>query len=223
MDKNKPKLLIFASGAKDGGGSGFEAIIKNCRAGILNAEIVGVVSNHPNGGVFNIARKHQIQFFYFPSPYGAKKYQDFVNKTKARWVALSGWVKLVKGLNPAKTINIHPAPLPQFGGKNMYGIYVHQAILQAFRQGEITHSAVSMHFVTKKYDQGPVFFRYPVRIKKDDTALSLQNRVKKFEHRWQSKITNLIVSQKISWDGKSKKIKAPQWYKKEIYCPKEFV
>jgi phosphoribosylglycinamide formyltransferase-1 len=220
---DKPKLLIFASGDKSGGGSGFANLIKDSRAGILKAEIVGVVSNHPKGGVFKIAQKYQIKFFYFPSPYAAQKYQEFVKKTKAQWVALSGWVKLAKGLKPNRTINIHPAPLPQIGGKNMYGLYVHQAVLAAFKQGKIAHSAVSMHFAAKKYDQGPIFFRYPVKIKKSDTPLALQKRVKKIERRWQGKIANLIVNQEISWDGKSRKIKTPQWYKKEIYCPKESI
>jgi len=220
---NKPKLLIFASGDKSGGGSGFANLIKNSRAGILKAEIAGVVSNHKKGGVFKIAKKEKIRFFHFSPPYTAQKYQEFVKKTKARWVALSGWVKLAKGLKPNRTINIHPAPLPQIGGKNMYGLYVHQAVLEAYRQGKIAHSAVSMHFAAKKYDQGPVFFKYPIKIKKSDTPLALQKRVKKIERRWQGGITNLIVNKKISWDGKSRKIKTPQWYKKKKYCPQEFI
>lgn len=219
----KPKLLIFASGTKNNGGSGFEKLIKDSKNKILNAEIVGVVSSHPNGGIFKIAQKYQIKFFYFPSPYTAQKYQEFARKSKAKWFALSGWVKLVKGLKPNRTINIHPAPLPQIGGKNMYGIFVHQAVLAAFRQGKISHSAISMHFVTKEYDKGPIFFRYPVKIKKGETALSLQKRIKKTEQRWQSKIINLIVNQEISWDAKSAKTKTPQWYKKKKYCPKESI
>lgn len=218
MDK-KPKLLVFASGNSNSGGSGFKELVKNSKSGKLRAEIVAVVSNNKKGGVFKIAKKEKIRFFHFSPPYTAKKYKEFVKKTKAEYIALFGWLKLVKGLKPDKTINIHPAPLPKFGGKNMYGSYVHQKVLEAFKKGKITHSAISMHFVTKEYDKGPIFFSYPVKINKNDTVKSLQQRIKKIERKWQSKITDLIVNKEIYWD--MKKVKVPEWYKKQKYCPKE--
>lgn len=215
----KPKLLIFASGTKNNGGSGFRELVKNSKTGKLRTEIVGVVSNNEKGGVFKIAKKYKIRFFHFSPPYTAKRYKEFVKKTKTQWIAFSGWVKLAKGLKENRTINIHPAPLPEFGGENMYGRFVHQKVLEAFKKGKITHSAISMHFVTKEYDKGPIFFRYPIKINKRDNIKTLEQKLKKAEHQWQSRITDLIVNQEISWDGK--KIKVPDWYKKKKYCPKE--
>jgi phosphoribosylglycinamide formyltransferase-1 len=119
------------------------------------------------------------------------------------FIALSGWLKLVVGLNPGITFNIHPGPLPEFGGPGMYGHHVHEAVLKAFRAGKITHSAVSMHFVTPEYDKGPVFFRMPVKIEDSDTAESLGHRVNEVEHAWQSHITGLVVSRAIYWDGEN--------------------
>jgi phosphoribosylglycinamide formyltransferase-1 len=206
-----PKLLVFASGSKDGGGSGFQELVENSKTEVLKAEIVGVVSNYPQGGVKEKAEKLGIKFEYFPGPFEAEEYQRIVKKYEADFVSLSGWIKLVKGLDPIKTINIHPAPLPKFGGKGMYGIHVHEAVIEAFKKGEVKNSAVSMHFATEKYDEGPVFFEYPVRIRKGDTPETLQQRVNKIEHAWQSFITNLAVTEEIKWDG-GKSFKVPEWY-----------
>jgi len=210
---NNPKSIVFASGEKNGGGSGFEELVKNSKTGILKSNIIAVVSNHENGGVRKKAEKWNIPFEYFFGPWTAESYQKIVEKYKTEWVLLSGWLKLVKGTDPKKTINIHPGPLPQFGGDGMYGHHVHEAVIDAFKQNKITCSAVTMHFVTKKYDEGPIFFRYPVLIEKDDTPETLAKRVNKIEHSWQSFITNLVVHQQIHWDSKNpKSLTVPNWY-----------
>jgi folate-dependent phosphoribosylglycinamide formyltransferase PurN len=70
-----------------------------------------------------------------------------------------------------------------------------------------------MHFVTDKYDRGPVFFRYPVLIRPDEMPESLGARVNKIEHTWQSFITNLVLNGEISWDGVDpKSLTVPSWY-----------
>lgn len=206
---NKPKVVIFASGTKNGGGSGFENLVKSVKDGILDANIVEVVSNHEHGGVRERADRLGINFKYFPGPYTAENYKKIIEDIGANFVALSGWLKLVSGLDPAKTINIHPGPLLnqslKFGGDGMYGHYVHEAVMKAYRKGEITHSAVTMHFITEKYDEGPVFFHYPVEILPDDTAETLARRVNEVEHKYQPVVTNLVVNGKISWDGRDPK------------------
>ena len=187
-----PKLLIFASGTKDGGGSGFENLVDARNNGILKADIVAVVSNHENGGVREKADRLGIPFVHFTGDY-----QKIVNDTGADFVALSGWLKLVKDLDPKKTFNIHPGPLPKFGGPGMYGHHVHEAVMEAYKKGEVTHSAVTMHFVTPVYDEGPVFFRHEVEIMPDDTPETLAKRVNEAEHKWQPIITNKVVNGEI--------------------------
>ncbi len=215
----KKKIIIFASGTKDGGGSGFENLVNASRNGILNAEILAVVSNHENGGVRQRADRLGVKFIYFPArkpvdgetgpEFGtAENYRKIV--ADADLVCLSGWLKLVTGLDPQKTINIHPGPLPRFGGAGMYGHHVHEAVMEAyhnFRKNssceKITHSAVSMHFVTEKYDEGPLFFSQSVPILPDDTADTLAARVLETEHKWQPIITEKVLTGEISWDGKN--------------------
>ena len=220
--KEKPKLIVFASGSKYGGGSGFEKLVKAIKSGVLNAEIVAVVSNYENGGVREHAEKLGIPFEHFKAPYTLWGYVEFIKKYDAEWVILSGWLKLVPmrnyekgidGLDPAKTINIHPGPLPRFGGKGMYGVHVQKAVVEARKRGEPISSAVTMHFATYKYDEGPIFFVYPVEVKDDDTAKSLGKRVNDVEHEWQPRITNMVVHGEISWDGKDPKtLKVPEGY-----------
>lgn len=208
-----PRLVVFASGTKDGGGSGVRELLRSNITGILQADIVAVVSNHPNGGVAEIAKKYGIGFHFFKGPWNSDEYRSIVQQYNAEWVALSGWLKLVSGLDPRHTFNIHPGPLPKFGGTGMYGHYVHEAVIAAFKQGKIQNSAVSMHFVTEEYDEGPIFFQYPVLIEKDDTPETIATRVNKFEHAWQSYITNLVIHKKIYWDGKdSKSLYVPDLY-----------
>ncbi len=203
----KPKLLILASGTATGGGSGFTNLLKSAKKGTLNADIIGVVSNHQNGGVRLQAHTNDVSFFHFPGPWTAEEYQRIARESGADFFALSGWLKLVTGLdvgttfNPKTVFNIHPGPLPEFGGPGLYGIKVHQAVIKAFEERRIEHSAVSMHFVTGEYDRGPVFLDHHVTIDHLDTPETLQRRVNGVEHQVQPHITNLVVKGEITWDG----------------------
>jgi phosphoribosylglycinamide formyltransferase 1 len=201
----EPNILVFASGTKTGGGSGFEKVVRATRSvpRVLDAKICAVVTNHRDGGVWQRAGKLHIHREYWPGPYLRKDYQDYVIYFKADFVMLSGWLKCVAGLDPARTINIHPGPLPRFGGPGFHGHHVHEAVLAAYHRGEITHSAVNMHFVDDEYDRGPIFFQYPVEILPDDTPDSLAARVNRAEHEWQPLVLNYVVHDQVRLvDGK---------------------
>ncbi len=197
----RPKLLVFASGTADGGGSGFENLVRASGDGRLDAEIVGAVSNHAQGGVRKRADALGVPFVHFHAPWDGDAYRRIAQASGADFFALSGWLKLAIGLDPARTFNIHPGPLPEFGGRGMYGRRIHEAVIAAFARGEATHSAACMHFTTADYDRGPVFFRVDVPIEAGDTPDTLAARVNAAEHRWQPEITNLVVQRAISWDG----------------------
>ena len=239
----RPKVIVFASGTKDGGGSGFENLVVASRSGILNADIVAVVSNHERGGVRERADRLGVPFIYLNLARHTNilenvgmLYQEVVRKSGAEWVALSGWMKQVKGLDPKHTFNIHPALLSQlggpsprhsglrpreggrFGGKGMYGTSLYEAVKAAFDTGEITETGVSMHFVTEEMDRGPVFFEFRVPLQKGMSAEEIAKAVNVAEHKWQPKITNMVVHGEISWDGKDpKSLVVPAGYQ---YLPK---
>lgn len=212
----KQKALVFASGSKDGGGSGFLHLILNVAVNNLPIEIVGVVCNHPNGGVRAIADRHNVKFYLLES-FTEKDYQAVVAESEARWFLLSGWLKFVLGLDPVRTINIHPGPLPQFGGEGMYGHHVHEAVLRA----GLEYTAVTMHYVTPSgYDRGPTFFEYNISTAGCPSAAELGALVNRYEHGWQSFITSLVVSGQIIWSGKpTDEVIVPYWYRMMPFCP----
>jgi phosphoribosylglycinamide formyltransferase 1 len=243
----RPRIIVFASGTKDNGGSGFENLVKctrkyaektrNNAEGLFDYEVVAVVSNHEHGGVRERADRLGLPFIHFnPSQHTnilenvGMLYQEVVRKSGAEWMALSGWLKQVKGLDPKRTFNIHPALLSQlggpfdglrasrFGGRGMYGRHIHEAVKAAFDAGEITESGFTMHFVTDEFDRGPAFFEYRVPLRKGMTAVEIAKEVNKAEHEWQPKITNLVVHGEIKWDGKNPgSLIVPAGYK---YFPK---
>ena len=208
---SKPRIIVFASGKRSGGGSGFENL---ARSKELDADIVAVVSNHERGGVHERAMQLGIPFVYFdPSAHSnvlqnvGTSYQEIVRKSGAEWVALSGWLRKVEGLDPQKTINIHPALLSQldgrFAGHGMYGHHIHEAVKAALDAGEIVESGFSMHFVTEEMDRGPAFFEKRVPLKQGMTVEEIAKKVNAAEHEWQPKITNMVVHGEIRWDGKN--------------------
>ncbi len=216
----KPRILVLDSGSATGGGLGFRRLVEESlkSGGDLQAKIVGVASNHKNGGVRKIADDHNVPFVFLKPPFTGEKYQALVGEFHAGWVACSGWLKLICGLDPAKTFNIHPGPLPKFGGQGMYGHHVHEAVMHSYSLGARKHSSVCMHFVNENYDHGPVFFDLKVPIEDRDTPDNLGARVNQQEHIWQPFITNLVVHGQIRLVSKFS-IVVPNWYKQQSYCP----
>jgi phosphoribosylglycinamide formyltransferase-1 len=204
MKKTNPNILVFASGTKTGGGSGFETMVRAARTRppILDAWICAVITNHFAGGVWHRAKALGIPCEYWVGPYLARGYQNFVKYFNADYVMLSGWLKLVAGLEPARTINIHPGPLPRFGGPKLYGHYVHEAVMAAYQRGEITHSAVTMHFVDAIYDHGQILFVLPVPIEPGDTPETLAVKVNRAEQEWQPRVLNYVVHGQVRLVGK---------------------
>lgn len=182
----------------------------------LQATIVGVVSNHCCGGVRDAALNLGIPFTYAPNPTAAD-YQHIVNRHEADFVALSGWLKKVEGLPTGAVFNIHPGPLPEYGGPGMYGQHVHEAVIADFRDNRITHTAVTMHFVNAQYDEGPVVFRAWIPIVHGDTPQSLAARVNKREHYWQPYITDLIVNGHIRSGPHGDWVDFPLGYQPEVW------
>ena len=208
------RVLVFASGSATGGGSGFRNLVEKSR-GKLPFEVVAVVTHHYEGGVVKHARNLGVDYCVEPVPVGPEAYQSLVQHFNADLVALSGWLKPVAGLPTEKVINIHPGPLPEFGGKGMHGHHVHEAVIKAYREGTVKESAVSMHFVTPyektlsgdNYDKGPRFASVPVPIDDMDDADNLGSRVNKMEHMVQPALTALVAEgrirllyEKVTWE-----------------------
>lgn len=198
------KLVIFATGKKTGGGTGFENLVK-----WMPWRVLAVVSSHEHGGVRQKADALFVPFFYFPGPYTVEGYRALIERIctemkvheRCLWYALSGWFQYVYWLPSARTFNIHSAPLPKFGGAGMYGKKLHRAVWDAYQRGEITESEIVMQFVTNKIDNGPIFFRISVPLHSFKSFEEFEAATHLKEHAFQPAVTQLVMAGKISWDG----------------------
>lgn len=173
-----------------GGGSNLQAVIDACEYGVLKglARVVVVVSNKTDAFGLERAKMHDIPS-KFIDPRGfadnasyCAKITEEMKKRNVELVCLAGFMRMVDpGLITAfrgKVINIHPALLPNYGGKGMYGHFVHEAVIKA---GE-KESGATVHWVNEVYDSGPVILQKKVPVMTDDTPAALAKRVLEVEH-----------------------------------------
>lgn len=170
------------------GGSNMQAIIDACKTGILSAVPVVVISNNGESRALERARNEGIPNYHLsgkthPDPDGLDRaILDVLILHKVDVVALAGYMKKLGPKTLAhfrgRILNIHPALLPKHGGKGMYGIRVHEAVIAA---GE-AESGVTVHLVTEEYDRGPILAQVRVPVMPGDTPETLAERVLVQEH-----------------------------------------
>ena len=181
---NPIRLAIFASGR----GSNFLAILEAIDSDRLDAEVKVVVSNNPDAGALETARHRNIPAEVinkknFPEREGfVRSLLEILEKYQTELVILAGYMKKIPpevvARYPNRILNIHPALLPSFGGKGMYGHHVHEAVLA---QG-CRVSGVTVHLVDEVYDRGPIVAQRCVVVEEGDTPEILAARVLKTEH-----------------------------------------
>jgi len=186
------KLAVFISG----GGTNLQALIDACAHGTLKAEIEVVISNNSKAYGLERARQAGIETYHISRAVYSdeEEYQqtllDVLEKFGIDLIVLAGYMKLLPSIIVKKyygrIINIHPALLPKYGGKGMYGMKVHEAVLQSGDK----FSGATVHMVDDKYDQGPILIQRRVPVKNDDTPDTLAARVLEIEH--------LILPQAVS-------------------------
>jgi phosphoribosylglycinamide formyltransferase-1 len=172
-------LVIFASGA----GSNAQQIINYFRNSTL-AKVALIVCNKPGAGVISIAEKENIPLLLIEKErfFRGDAYLSEFEKIKTNLIILAGFLwKIPQSLinaYPRQIINIHPALLPKYGGKGMYGPYVHESIINA---GEM-ESGITIHYVDEHYDNGDVIFQTACPVLENDTPETLAQRVHTLEH-----------------------------------------
>jgi phosphoribosylglycinamide formyltransferase-1 len=148
-----------------------------------SAEVVLVISNVKTAGGLEIARQHHIPTLVLDDPASAREWNEALRGSAADLVVLAGYVRRVPSEVVqewgGRMINIHPAPLPRFGGPGMYGPKVHEAVLAS---GE-PWSAATVHLVSEEYDEGEVLTQARVPVLAGDTPQTLAARVLETEHR----------------------------------------
>ncbi len=188
-------------------GSNMQAVIDACKDGILNANPVIVISNNGDAGAVERAKKEEIPYYVLntkthPSSDDLDNAMlDALLQHEVELIILAGYMKkigekILKHFN-GRIINIHPALLPKYGGKGMYGSRVHEAVLKA---GE-NETGVTIHIIDEEYDTGPIVAQTAISVKDDDTVDSLSKRVLNREHSFLVETVGEIVSGEIDLEN----------------------
>ncbi len=168
--------------AISGRGSNLEALLRALGPG-APAEIVLVVSDRVDAAGLTHARARNIHATVLPDPADAAAWLKLLRQYGAELIVLAGYLKLVPAPVVAayrgRIINTHPALLPAFGGKGMYGERVHEAVLAS----GVRETGVTIHLVDEVYDHGAVLAQVRVPVLPNDTAKQLAARVLEVEHR----------------------------------------
>lgn len=179
------RLAIFASG----NGSNAETIALYFEER-KDVEISLILTNNPKAGVLERAENIGIKSVVFNRADFTEngRIDRLLNENKIDGVILAGFLWLIPDLMvkqfPNRIINIHPALLPKYGGKGMFGMNVHKSVIEA---GE-KQSGISIHYVNNKYDDGQIIFQATVDIMNDETPESLAAKIHKLEHEYFPKV-----------------------------------
>jgi phosphoribosylglycinamide formyltransferase 1 len=193
-------IAVFASGK----GSNLQAILDAINIGkIPNANVILVISNNSDSGALKIAEENSIPSLHLSQKQfeSDKTFNNTLLETlsrhKANFIALAGYMKKLDSciINAFRNriINIHPALLPAFGGKGMYGMHVHKAVIAS----GVKVSGATVHIVDDLYDHGPIVLQKKVEILQSDTPETLAERVLAIEHEIYTQVIRLFAENRV--------------------------
>lgn len=185
-------ICVFASGT----GSNFEAILDSVKKKYLSSRVPLLITNNSRCGAVEIAERNEIDHItinkkLYPHLSGKEYSQKFLSaleKYEIDLIVLSGYMKMIEPevlkAYENRIINIHPALLPSFGGKGMFGMNVHKAVIAS----GVKVSGITVHFVNENYDEGKIIFQKCCDVNDNDDEITLQKKIQKLEHEYYSKV-----------------------------------
>ena len=173
------KLLLFASGT----GSNVENIIQYFKNN-ATIKIVGVFTNNPIAKVLDIAKKNSISTIIFSKEeFNGGLILEKIQDLQPDLIVLAGFLwkmpEQIVAAYPNKIINIHPALLPKYGGKGMYGLKVHQNVLD----NQEKETGITIHYVNEHYDEGELIFQQKIDIEDCASADAIASKIHELEHK----------------------------------------
>jgi len=193
------RIAIFASGA----GSNALKIIDHFRNSPV-AAVALAVCNKPGAGVLKIAQENGIPAIIIDKEkfFRGDGYLEQLRQKEIDFIVLAGFLwKIPAALlsaYPRRIINVHPALLPNYGGKGMYGNYVHEAVLNAGDK----ESGITIHYVDEHYDNGDIILQVKCPVLENDSAETLAHRIHALEHANYPVIVEELVSRLYDWSKK---------------------
>jgi len=188
----KKRIAIFASGS----GSNAQKILEYFKDH-SSVEISIILSNNSDAYVLQRADNFEIPTHVFDRDefYHSDSVLNLLTNLQIDLVVLAGFLWLIpKSLIhafPNRIINIHPALLPSYGGKGMYGNHVHQAVLKA----KEPESGITIHYVNERFDEGEIIYQAKYRIEPDDTIELIQFKGQQLEHLHYPKVIENIIKE----------------------------
>ncbi len=175
----RARVVVFASGS----GTNLQALLDACAAPDAPAAVVAAVSDAPTAPALDRARRAGVAAEVLADPRDGTAVEATIAGHDPDLIVLAGYLKLVPlqvvDRYAGRILNIHPALLPAFGGKGMYGLEVHRAVLAS----RATVTGPTIHLVDHEYDNGGIVAQWPVPVRADDSPESLAARVQAVEHR----------------------------------------
>ena len=186
------RVVIFASGS----GSNAENLIKFFHNSD-NASVVQVLTNNPHAKVLDRCKKLKVSALSF-NRIAFLQTEDVLNILKASQpdlIILAGFLwkfpeNILKAF-PNKVINIHPALLPKFGGKGMYGMHVHEAVVN----NKETETGITIHYVNENYDEGAIIFQAKCDVLPNDTAEDVASKIHELEMKHFPKVVDDLLNE----------------------------
>ncbi len=186
----KTNIAIFASG----NGSNAEEIIKYFK-NHEHVKVALILSNNPSAYVLKRAENHQIPHYVFDRQqlYKTRLVDEILRLNGIDFIVLAGFMwlvpeRLVKVFHN-RIVNIHPALLPKYGGKGMYGDRVHKAVVE----NKEKESGITIHWVNEKYDEGDIVFQAKCKVTPSDTPADVAGKVHKLEYENYPKIIEKVI------------------------------
>jgi phosphoribosylglycinamide formyltransferase-1 len=184
------KIAIFASGSGTNAQNIIEYFITK-----KTAEVTCVLSNKKDAYVLKRAENFNIPVRIFDRHefYETSDILNFLNEKGIKWIILAGFLWLVpENIVDSYTnriINIHPALLPKFGGKGMYGLNVHRTVIE----NKEKETGITIHYVNKIYDEGNIIFQTKCMVDESDTPETLAEKVHKLEYKYYPEIIEKLI------------------------------
>ncbi len=184
------RIAIFASGS----GTNFQQICEYFNEN-KHAKVEVLIVNKKNAYVRERAKNLGVEDFYFTREdfYNSNKIVDLLQSREIDMVVLAGFLWLVPeniiAAFPNKIVNIHPALLPSYGGKGMYGHHVHEAVIAA-RESK---SGITIHYVNEMYDSGDIIFQAECQLTDQDTVETLEEKIHLLEKEHFPKVIDSIL------------------------------
>lgn len=186
------RVVIFASGS----GSNAENLIKFFHNSD-NASVVQVLTNNPHAKVLDRCKRLKVSALSF-NRIAFTQTEDVLNILKSNQpdlIVLAGFLwkfpeNILKNF-PNKVINIHPALLPKFGGKGMYGMNVHKAVVE----NKETETGITIHYVNENYDEGAIIFQAKCKVEASDSAEDVATKIHKLEMEHFPKVIDRLLNE----------------------------